>query len=105
MESKLTAICGLKVVDAVLTIDDSGVSFENGISLAIYNKIELMGFTLVDAHILIGKAVVDVEEGKHAITIKFENNFAIQIDMREEAYAGPEAIQLRVPGKPIVIWN
>lgn len=105
MESKLMAICGLKVADVVLTIGDAGVSFENGISLAIYNKIELMGFALGDAHILIGKAVVDVEEGKHSITIKFENNFAIQIDMREEAYTGPEAIQLRVPGKPIVIWN
>ena len=105
MGSKLRAICGLKVVDAVFGIDEEGVSFENGTNLAIHNKFELVGFTLSDAHMLIGKAVVDVDEGEYTITIKFENNFAIQIDMREEAYTGPEAMELHVPGEPIVIWN
>ena len=104
-KSKLQVICGLKVVDAVLAIGDAGMSFENGISLAIYNKFVLVGIALGDAKLLIGKVVADVDEREHIITIKFENSMAIKIDMRDEAYTGPEAMQLRVPGEPIVIWN
>lgn len=105
MGSKLNVICGLKVADVVLVIGDAGMSFEGGISLSIYNRFEVAGITLSDAHTLIGKAVTDVEVGECAITIRFEHRFAIQIDMREDAYTGPEAMQLRVPGEPIVIWN
>lgn len=104
-KSKLSVICGLKVVDAVLAEDGAGISFENGISLAIYNRYELVGFVLNDTQLLIGNIVTHVEEGTDTTTIRFENNLALRIDMRDEAYTGPEAMQLRVPGEPIVIWN
>ncbi len=103
--SKLKTICGLKIVDAVLAIGDAGISFENGISLAIYNQFALLGITMTDARLLIGKVVSNVDEDKYTITIKLENDLSIQIDMRDEAYTGPEAIQLCIPGEPIVIWN
>jgi hypothetical protein len=105
MYSKLMAICGLKVVNAELSMDDAGMCFENGTSLAIYNKHKLIGFNHGDAHILIGKTVSDVEMENDTIKIKFEKKLEIQIDMREDAYTGPEALQLRVLGEPIVIWN
>ncbi len=104
-KSKLSVICGLKVADAVLAEGDAGISFENGISLAIYNRYELVGFVLSDVQRLIGNIVTHVDEGADTTTIRFENNWALQIDMRDEAYTGPEAMQLRVPGEPIVIWN
>lgn len=104
-KSKLKAICGAKIVDAVFTIGDAGMSFENGISLAIYNNFKLVGTTSSDAKTLIGKSVTDVSESKYMVTIRFDNDSVLQIDMRDEAYTGPEAMQLRVPDEPIVIWN
>jgi hypothetical protein len=104
-KSKLKVICGLKIVDVVLGEGDAGISFENGINLAIYNRYELVGFTIKDTQSLIGNIVTSVDESASIITIRFENNWALQIDMRDEAYTGPEAMQLRVPGNPIVIWN
>lgn len=104
-KSKLGIICGLKVENAVLAENDAGIGFENGISLAIYNRYELVGFILSDAQQLIGNTVTHVDESAGTITIGFENNWALRVDMRDEAYTGPEAMQLCVPGKPIVIWN
>ncbi len=104
-KSKLSVICGLKVADAVLAEGDAGISFENGISLAIYNMYELEGFVLSDTQRLIGNIVTHVDEGMDTTTIRFQNNWALRIDMRDEAYTGPEAMQLRVPDDPIVIWN
>jgi hypothetical protein len=103
--SKLRHICGLRVVDAVLNEGNIGFSFEKGISLAIYNKIELVGFTSNGKQMLIGNVVEDVDEKNNMITIRFRNSLEIRIDMRDEAYMGPEAMQLRIPGEPIVIWS
>ncbi len=104
-KSKLKVICGLKVVDAILTEGDAGISFEKGISLAVYNRFELVGFTSRDTQLLIGNGVTDVEEDVNTTTIRFENGWVLRVDMRDGAYTGPEAMQLRVPGDPIVIWN
>jgi hypothetical protein len=104
-KSKLRIICGLKVIDALWTDGDSGISFENGISLAIYNRYILEGFDLSEANSLIGKIVTSIDEAADTTTIRFGNDWAILIDMRDEAYTGPEAMQLRIPGESIVIWN
>lgn len=81
------------------------ICFENGVSLAIYNKYKLVGIGVSDEKLLVGSIVIDVDESTDATTIMFENNSALRIDMRDEAYTGPEALQLRVPGEPIMIWN
>lgn len=103
--SKLRVICGLKIADAVLTEGDVGISFEGGISLAIYNRCELTGFFLSDAQRLIGVLVTHIDESADTITISFGNSWGLRVDMRDDAYTGPEAMQLCVPGEPIVIWN
>lgn len=104
-KSKLSVICGMKVTGATLAQGDAGISFENGASLAIYNKFDLVGPASNDQNRLIGNIVARVEESADAISIIFENNLALRIDLREEAYAGPEAMQLCVPGAPIIVWN
>lgn len=106
MRSKLRVLLGLNVVDATLIVGDAGILFGNKTSLAIYNKFELTGIPDNDAQTLIGNTIDDVDESDGVITIKFKkNNASIKIDMKDDAYTGPEAIQLRVPGEPIVIWN
>ncbi|QOJ09051.1 MULTISPECIES: hypothetical protein [Nitrosomonas] len=104
-KSKLSVIQGLRVVDAVLAENGAGIIFENGINLAIYNKYELIGFSFTETQQLIGHFVTHVDEDINTIMIRFENSWALQVDMQNDAYTGPEAMQLCVPGKPIVIWN
>lgn len=98
-------IRNLKVTDAAFDTDGAGLAFDNGTTLAIYNRFELDGISTDRVSDLIGSSVSDVTEGANTITIEFEGRFAIRIDMRDAAYHGPEAMQLRVPGEPIVIWN
>lgn len=105
MESKLKIICGLKVVDAAFTDSDAGIIFEKEINLVVYNKYILTGLSLSEASLLIDKIVIDINEDECLITIKFDCDLTMHIDMRDDAYTGPEAMQLRVPGEPIVIWN
>jgi len=104
-KSKLNVICGLKITSAVLGENKVTLSFENGSVLSIYNSHKLDGFIADNVQDLIGKVVSQVEDQMEIATIKFENDWAILVDMRDEAYMGPEAMQLRVPGEPIVIWN
>jgi hypothetical protein len=104
-KSKLNIICGMRVVDVLFAEEDVGIEFENNISLAIYNRHELIGCSMMDAYQLIGNIIVSVSEAADTIAIKFENNFTLQVDMRGESYTGPEAMQLCIPGEPIVIWN
>lgn len=103
--SKLQAICGLKITDISLDISDAGISFENGASLAIYNPYILTGSIQVDAQLFIGATILHVKESAQAIIIELDNNATIKVDMRDEAYTGPEAMQLLTPEKPITIWN
>jgi hypothetical protein len=102
---KLKLMVGFKIVDAILTAGDAGIAFENGISLAIYNEFCLTGFSGDEARRLIGNSVRHVDGNGEFISIYFEKGLSMQIDMRENSYAGPEAMQLRIPGKPTVIWN
>lgn len=104
-KSKLSVICGLRIVGAVLAENNVTFTFENGVVLAIYNKFELAGFGLSGVPQLIGNAVSQIYEEPETILIKLDNNWDIRIDMRDEFYTGPEAMQLCVPDKPIVIWN
>lgn len=101
----LSVICGLKVLDAVSDEEGAGIDFEKGINLVIYNTYELLGFPVNDVQHLIGKIVTHVDDGEETVTIKFENNIVLRVDMRDEAYIGPEAMELCVPGEPDVIWG
>lgn len=104
-QAKLKALCNLKVTDAVLSLGDAGLSFENGTSLAIYNAFELVGLDVEDTKKLVGQIITDVVESQERVTIRFSNTTVLHVDMRDGAYHGPEAMQLRVPGEPIVVWS
>lgn len=100
----LSQLNGLKVKNILLIPGDAGVNFEDGTSLCIYNRFDLLGFGLEEASILIGSTVTEATESESSAVIRFGDR-AIQVDLRDEAYEGPEAMQLLVPGKPIVVWN
>lgn len=103
--SKLQAICGLKILDATFDDGEAGLRFHDGTILAIYNKFELENIIPVDASRIIGACIRQVDESEASIALIFDNELTLRIDMRGEAFSGPEAMQLRVPGESIVVWN
>lgn len=103
--SKLAMLCGSIIVDVKSTKNEIGIKFNTGVDLIIYNDFKCAGFGKKDIKLLTGRLVVDVDDRETMITIKFENACSIMIDMQDEAYRGPEAIQLRIPNQAIVIWN
>ena len=42
---------------------------------------------------------------EEAACLRFDDGSAIEIDLRDEAFEGPEAIVLDQPGESIVVWN
>jgi hypothetical protein len=55
--------------------------------------------------ILIGLRVIDAVEGKESAKILFTDNVLLEIDMRDEAYTGPEAMSLNGPDNFCAVWN
>lgn len=101
----LNKICGLRIKDIDLKGDTAGILFENDINIIIYNKYRLTGFSAEEQQKTLGKTVSSVEEKPDEILITLDNDWSILVDLRNEAYSGPEALQVCIPGEPIVIWN
>lgn len=90
---------------ATLETGDAGIELENGAQVAFYNLFEINAKQPLSAEDLVGRTVIDVKESESSIEIVFEGDLSITVDMKDEAFTGPEAIQLLVPGESIVIWN
>lgn len=103
--SKLNAIQGKRIVDAILNVGDAGIKFEGGAQLAIYNLFEIKGKQSLVSEDLLGCTVIKVKELKSSIEVFLEGDIVMTIDMKDDAFTGPEAIQLLVPGEQIVVWN
>lgn len=104
MHSALSILIGKKIVEIDMTPQDGGIMFEEGIILNIYNRYEII-YKDSESPLLIGSAVVRVEEAPERVGIILDNGACVKIELTSDAYFGPEAMQLRVPGKSIVTWN
>ncbi len=51
-----------------------------------------------------GARLDDVEETHEQVSLTFTGK-CLRIDLRDEAYSGPEALVLHLPGGPIIVWN
>ncbi|MFC4485824.1 MULTISPECIES: hypothetical protein [Cupriavidus] len=104
MPSALSILVGKKIVEIDMTPQDGGVMFEEGITLNIYNSYEVT-FKDPERSPLTGSIVVRVEETTEEAIIVLDNGVCVKVALTSDAYFGPEAMQLRVPGKSIVIWS
>ena len=105
--AKLTDLIGLTVVDIDLPDGDfsAGIRFENEAAIGIHNDYETRGFSRSSAQELVGRSIKAVSEDSAHISITFDNDWRIEIDMSDEGYSGPEAVELHVPRKFPTIWN
>jgi len=103
MQSKLESLVGLVVTQVLRVHDYVQVLFEQDIVLNIYNEFKLSNGHNISA--LTNTKLLRAEEKGDAVIFYFSNGTCLAIDLREEAYNGPEALELHVPGQPTVVWN
>ena len=103
--SPLHKLIGCKVVEFSYEPERMGALFENGSALAIYNKMSVED-TRDGGNISVADAsILSAREDNELVCIEFDNGIVWKIDLSDDAYSGPEAMQLNVVGDPIVIWR
>jgi hypothetical protein len=95
---------GLTVTAAEAVHDYFQLAFGDEIGLSIYNEMTITPPAFPFEQ-LVGKVVISTTESTDAIEIEFSDGLRVLIDLRSQAYRGPEALQLDRVGFPIVIWN
>lgn len=103
--SPLDKLIGHKVVEFSYEPDRIGVLFENNSALSVYNKMSVRD-TKKRGDLSIAESFVSsVREDSDLVSIEFDNGIVWVIDLSDDAYSGPEAMQLKIVGDPIVIWR
>jgi len=103
----LQELVGLRVVKAESLEYDLIVWFQNGEVLTVYNKFQITasdGRAGTDRN-LVGATLTELTEVHASLLLTFSNGVKLTIDMSEEGYSGPEALQLIRPGLPLVVWR
>jgi hypothetical protein len=84
-------------------VDEIVIYFED-YSLSISNHINLDNSTS-DVNSLIGKKIKSISESDEEAKLITMDGKWISIDLRSEAFVGPEAMCLNGPNNFIVVWN
>lgn len=100
--SPLNAIVGKTIRQVDRGRDYLGIAFDGGYGLSIYNSYEI---SKGDFDKIVGSFAESINETEEFLRINLANGIEILVDLRAEAYQGPEAIQLNGPDNLIVIWN
>ncbi len=103
----LQELVGRRVVNTKIVEDYLQVWFENGPCLNVYNKHRI---TAPDGRSqsygdLAGATLDAAVRDREVIRLTFSNGFKLSIDMSEDGYLGPEAMQLTRPGLRTVVWR
>ncbi len=87
--------------------DQISVETEDGWSLHIYNVVTLSGMEVIEPSdgTLLRLVFDDYVQDETTLSLKFRGGGLITIDMSDNGYSGPEAMQLNGPDGSIVIWN
>ena len=103
MTLHLDVLVGMVVTDVLKVHDYVQLLFEKDISLNIYNVLRL--YNDDDLRALNGATLLTVEEKPDTLIFSFSNGKHLDIDLGDDAYNGPEALELNIPGQPTVVWN
>lgn len=103
--SPLCKLIGHRVVEYSYEQECMGVLFENGSALSVYNDMSVQDTRSKGDLSIAGASVSSVREDSERACIEFDNGIVWTIDLSDNAYSGPEAMQLSVVGDPIVIWR
>jgi len=104
MKSPLSDLEGMTVTRVVEIHDYIQLHFGESVGISIFNRLEVSPSS-ISLWELVDKTIRSVVERDADIELAFRDGGGIKIDMRREAYRGPEALQLDRRGQPPVIWN
>jgi hypothetical protein len=105
MKSMIWKIFNERIKSFQIDADGICIEFLNEIKLIIYNSTEINIKRNGNFSKIINSIIEDVYEDKKEIVIKTDVNITILIDLSDDAYSGPEAMQMIIPDGPIVVWN
>lgn len=103
MNSKLNVLLNAVVLDTQVQVGCLHLFFSDRSVLNIYND-----FSLLNGHSLEqikGQRILNIVEDKSEIVIYFSNDFSLRIDLNDNAYHGPEALQFDMANGDTIIWN
>ena len=103
MTSQINVLVGMVVTDALQVHDYVQLLFEKDISLNIYNAWQMCNGD--DLRALNGATLLTVEDKLDQLIFSFSHGTCLDIDLCDDAYNGPEALELNIPGQPTVVWN
>ncbi|MFL9583506.1 hypothetical protein [Stenotrophomonas sp. AB1(2024)] len=96
-----------KYVTLTLEDDQVQVRTDDGWSLHIYNTSTLSCDESADnlAHKSLRLELVDCVFDQFKMTLMFSGGKLLTVDLTDDGYSGPEAMQLNGPDGSIIIWN
>ena len=81
------------------------ISTDDGWSLHIYNRVVFSGLHPADASPFSLLEVTGSALDGGGLTMTFGDGSALHVDLSDDGYAGPEAMQLNSPDGGIIVWN
>ena len=97
-------LAGKSVMRANSTDDGLGLWLDGECSLMIYNPCSILPASLKCTS-LIGRTIESASSALGEFRLNLGGGVTLVVDLRDEAYTGPEPMVLRIPGQPIVVWN
>ena len=108
-QSPLNDLIGLRLTSHKCIEDYVQVTLEDGAAvLSVYNPCEVRGPESESRHTIrsvIGRRLHEVATRPDLVELKFGEGWSIAVDIRDEAFTGPEAMVLHRPGKSPVVWT
>ena len=108
--SFLQKLVGLTVDEVIPHEFDDPLSLRFGGRwlLTIYNRFEFRHQSAIAASALdtlLGATAIGTRENESSAVVSFDDNREVFVDLSDDAYRGPEAMQLTDNCGSIVVWN
>ena len=103
MSNPLEQLIGQRVIALGIVHDYTQVTFGNAATLTINNE-----FTITDDKSLTeltGLALTGASQSADEVVLTFQDGTTLNVNLKPDAYRGPEAMVLHQEGQPIVVWN
>lgn len=102
-------LIGRALISVNVSTDFVRLLFEEGWELVIYNPVTVeasgIRISLGDGNVLVGKTVAGCVTMPDECLLQLSADVSLRVDLRDEVFVGPEAMQLIGPAGEIVIWN
>jgi hypothetical protein len=101
MNHSLKELCGSSVTSISEQDDYLQIVFSDHECVNVFNQYSLSG---VRPALGFPLKVIDVEESQSGIVLKLSDDVTVNIDLTDDAFRGPEAIQWNRENGDVIVW-